>query len=161
MKRFLSAPLHAALLAWCWSGSAAADDPPATPLETPAPDAAPDAAPATAAEAPVGEQSAGPVGTVKGQLIDGSTKEPLPAATIQVVGGPSAIAELDGTYALRLPPGSYAIVFSTPEYVEQRRTITVAADQAVVIDAELAPAPRTGKAETIEVAGAIDTRKEI
>lgn len=101
-----------------------------------------------------------PTGTVKGRLVDSTTGEGLPAATIQVVGGPAAVAEIDGTFTLAVAPGSYTLVFSTPEYVEQRRTVAVTASGTVSLDLALAPVPRTGTAETIEVEGALDTRKD-
>src|ERR1043165_4595737 len=99
-------------------------------------------------------------GTVTGHLVDGSTQEGLPAATIHVVGGSSAVAEIDGTYSVTLAPGSYTLVFSTPEYVEQHRTVTIAPQRSVTLDLALVPVARTGKAETIEVHGALDTRKD-
>ena len=151
-----SLPILAALFLAGSSGIAAADDPPTAPPSAPAaePTGEADAAAAPASEPVVA------TGIVTGRLVDGGTQEGLPAAAIQVVGGPSLAAELDGTYALRLAPGTYTIVFSTPEYVAQRRTVTVAADQALALDVTLAPVPRTGAAETIEVHGAIDTRKD-
>jgi outer membrane receptor protein involved in Fe transport len=99
-------------------------------------------------------------GTVRGRLLDASTQEGLPAAAVRVLGGPSLATELDGTYTLKLAPGTYTLVFSTPEYVDQQRTVTVDADQVVGLDLALAPVPRSGKAETIEVYSAIDTRKD-
>lgn len=134
MKRSPFAPIQVALLVMWWPGIAAAD-----------------AIAGSAAEDPVG---------VTGRVVDGDTREGLAAATVQVIGGPSVTAELDGTYALRLPPGTYTLAFSTPEYVEQRRTVTVAASQAIALDVTLAPVPRTAAAETIEIHGAIDTRKD-
>lgn len=190
MKGSLSASIWVALILMWSSGLAAADDPapassPAAPsgqasTSTPrGPDVREPAESCSAGELsraagdlpvgvpPAGEPApaaqpptSGPVGTVTGRLVDGDTQEGLPAAAIQVLGGPPAVAELDGTYALALPPGTYTIVFSTPEYVEQRRTVAVTASQTVALDVVLAPAPRTGAAETIEVHGTIDTRKD-
>jgi hypothetical protein len=103
-----------------------------------------------------------PVATIHGRVLDASTQEGLPAAAIRVLGArsQSLAAELDGTYTLTLEPGTYTLVFSTPEYVDQRRTVTVAGAQTVALELALAPAPRSGKAETIEVYSAIDTRKD-
>jgi hypothetical protein len=101
---------------------------------------------------------------VTGRIVDASTQEGLPGASIRVLddsqGGSSLATELDGTYTLALAPGTYTIVISTPEYVEQRRTVTVGDAQAVALEVTLAPVPRTGAAETIEVYSAIDTRKD-
>src|SRR5665647_1433115 len=103
-------------------------------------------------------------GTIRGSLIDNNTKEGLPAATIQIKGAPSGdittVAELDGTYSIALPPGTYTIVFSTPEYIEQSRTITVADNQTADVNINLDPVPATGSEETIEITGTIDVRKE-
>lgn len=102
-------------------------------------------------------------GTITGHIYDGGTQEGLPAAAIRVLGGPageqSFTAELDGTYTLKLAPGNYTLVISTPEYVEQTRSVTVAAEP-LTLDVVLPPVPRTGKAETIEVYSALDTRKD-
>lgn len=100
---------------------------------------------------------------MKGRILDASTKEGLPAATIRVLDastGQSTAAELDGTYTLTLAPGTYTVVFSTPEYVEQRRTITVTGSQSVTLELSLAPVPRRGTQETIEVYSGLDTRKD-
>jgi len=144
------AMLAAGSAAVVFADDAAPKTPPATPSATPG-------------DTPSSESEAPPraaTGTVTGRLVDGSTHEGLPAATIQVVGGPSIVTELDGTYTLTLAPGTYVLVLSTPEYVEQRHNIAIREAQAVVLDAALAPVPRTGAAETIEVYGAIDARKD-
>ena len=123
-----------------------AETPPAPPAET-----APPAAPAATA-------------TIRGSLIDNNTKEGLPAATIQITsvagGDMTTVAELDGTYSIALPSGTYTIVFSTPEYMEQSRSITVADKQTADVNINLDPVPATGSEETIEITGTIDVRKE-
>jgi outer membrane receptor protein involved in Fe transport len=124
------------------------------PAEPPPPAADPAPAPATPAA----------TATIKGSLIDNNTKEPLPAATIQVkglaTGDITTVAELDGTYSIALPPGTYTIVFSTPEYIEHARTITVADSQTADLSVNLDPVPAVGTEETIEIVGTIDVRKE-
>jgi outer membrane receptor protein involved in Fe transport len=154
---------------------------PATPAPPPAPEPEPAPAPPTdgAPAQPSGDPGqppgdsqapaspaapSGPVGTVRGRVLDASTQEGLPAATIRVLdasgAGQSLAAELDGTYTLTLPPGAYTIEFSTPEYVDQRRTVTVADGQSVALELTLAPVPRQGKEEKIEVYSGLDTRKD-
>ncbi|MGE0395238.1 MAG: TonB-dependent receptor [Kofleriaceae bacterium] len=133
-----------------------ADTPPAPPAETP-----PVPAPPAQPEAP----KAGPTGTIKGSIIDNNTKVGLPAATIQVFGVPggdiTAASELDGTYKLDVPAGTYKFTFSTPEYIEQSKTITVPPKGEVEINLNLDPVPiETGSEETIEIVDRIDTRKE-
>jgi hypothetical protein len=163
MSRRCSALIYGPLVVAICAGVSRADDPtpngpPAPADPAPAPDDAPVDTPAPTGEAaPVDPAQ---IATVRGRLLDASTQEGLPAAAIRVLGGQSLATELDGTYALSLAPGTYTLVFSTPEYVEQRRTVTVAAAQTVALELALAPVPRSGKAETIEVYSAIDTRKD-
>jgi hypothetical protein len=101
--------------------------------------------------------------TITGSVIDNNTKEGLPAATIQVRGGPTGdqtiATELDGTYTLQLAPGTYAITFATPDYLEQTRTVTITASQQLELSLNLDPVPRQ-TAETIEIVDKLDTRKE-
>ncbi|HET9623695.1 MAG TPA: TonB-dependent receptor [Kofleriaceae bacterium] len=100
---------------------------------------------------------------IRGRVIDGATGEGMPAASIQVVGGAQITAELDGTYTLALPAGTYTIVISTPDYIEQRRTMTVTdpiTDPLIALDVTLAPVVRETGKETIEVFDVLDTRKD-
>jgi len=135
-----------------------AEAPPASapPAETPPP--AP--APAPVAEAPTIPAA----GTLKGSIIDNNTKLGLPAATIQVFGVPggdlTVVAELDGTYTVAIPAGTYKVTFSTPDYVEQTRTITIVASNDVNLDLNLDPVPLESGSETIEIVDRIDTRRE-
>src|SRR5688500_8153151 len=131
--------IAALIIALSWS--ARADDPPA--------------------EAPPAEEAPAPI-TVKGKILDSRSGEGLPAAAIQVKGGDaqSIATELDGTFSLALPPGTYTLIFSTPEYVEQSKKVVIREGKVVELDISLAPAVVQGKEETIEVVGTIDTRKE-
>lgn len=158
-----------------------ADSPPPAPAPTPAeappadapPASAPpvDAPPAEPPPAPPAEPApvAAPVAavgsaTIRGSLIDNNTKEGLPAATIQVRGVPggdiTTVAELDGTYSIAVPPGTYTLVFSTPEYIELQRSVTVADNQTADVSINLDPVPTNTGEETIEITGTIDSRKE-
>ena len=100
--------------------------------------------------------------TVTGKVVDKRSDEGLPAAYIQIKGaGTQTVAtELDGTFVLRLPAGTYKLTFSTPEFDEQTKTIVVEDGKVVELDISMAPTVVAGKAETIEVEGTIDTRKE-
>jgi outer membrane receptor protein involved in Fe transport len=162
MNRSLAILICIALIATSSVETAAADDPtPASPPAT-SPSDAPSSEATLPAEASGSAEAAPPagIGIVKGSVLDGGTELGLAVATIQVLGGQSIATEIDGTYTLSLAPGTYTIVFSTPEYVEQRRVITIAESQALALDVVLAPVPKTGAAETIEVYSAIDTRTD-
>lgn len=135
------------------------------PAEAPPAEAAPAEAPP--AEAPPAEaapaEAPPPMGTLKGRVIDTASKEGLPAATLVIKGGPTGdqtiATELDGTFTLSLAPGTYVIELSTPEYVEEKRTVVVTADQVIALDVGLAMVAQKGAEETIEVYDTIDTRK--
>lgn len=142
------------------SGADSAPNPPAAPTTPDAPPAdAPPGAGAPAAPAPAADAT----GTLTGHVVDGESEVGIAAATIRVIGGAAGeqtfTAELDGSFTVHLAPGSYTVVVATPEYVTQTRSLTVA-DAPVTLDVTLAPVPRTGKAETIEVYGGLDTRKD-
>jgi hypothetical protein len=99
---------------------------------------------------------------VRGKVLDARTGEGLPAAYIQIDGAEAqtVATELDGTFQLVLPPGAYKLTFSTPEFAEQTKTITVAAGKVVALSVTLAPSVVAAKEETIEVVDTIDKRKE-
>jgi len=114
------------------------------------------------ADSPPAEAPAPPPITVRGKVVDPRTGEGLPAAYVQVkTGEAQTIAtELDGTFQLALPPGTYQLSFTTPEFDEQAKTITVTEGKVVELSISLQPTVVVGKTETIEVHDTIDTRKE-
>lgn len=153
----MSNTLRALLLIAIASGLAHAEPEPApAPQTEPEPEPEPDVAPPP--------EPAPASGTIRGRVLDATTGEGLPAATIQLTGpgGAQTLAtELDGSYQLTLPPGAYTLTFSTPTYVDQLRTVTVVADGAVALELSLAAVPpQTGAGETIEIVDRIDTRRE-
>lgn len=136
---------------------AAADDPPAAPPAEPA-----TASPAPPVEPPAVEAPK-PTGTVVGKVLDQSTNEGLPAVSIQIKGGPDGdqmiASELDGTYRLTLAAGTYRLIFSTPDHIEQEKTVEVTDGAEVAMASIVLPlVPQMAKAETIEVYDTIDTR---
>ena len=103
-------------------------------------------------------------GYIVGRVVDGGTKEGLPAAYIQLKGGPDGdltlASELDGAFKLPVAPGTYTVEFTTPDYIPQARTITIASKQELVLgDVTLVLIPAKAKEETIEVYDTIDTHK--
>ena len=156
------------------TATAVADEP--TPAPTPAPDRAPadaaptdappaDAPPAAPAEPPPSPPpAAAPMGTVSGSVTDKLSEQGLPAAMIQIKGGADGdktiATELDGTYTIQLAPGTYKLIFSTPEFIEVEQTVTVVADKTTDLTLALEPVPKTATGETIEIVDRIDERKE-
>ncbi|MCC6899685.1 MAG: TonB-dependent receptor [Polyangiaceae bacterium] len=80
-------------------------------------------------------------GVIWGVLTDTKLKEPLPEATVTVVGTKvKAITDLDGRFRLELPPGTYAIRFFYELHKAERvQGIVVTAGQLVKVDAQLVP----------------------
>ncbi|HEY5927186.1 MAG TPA: TonB-dependent receptor [Kofleriaceae bacterium] len=155
--------IAALILALPFQYADAEEPAPAPPAEAPPAETPPAEAPAEAppGEAPPADAPPAPI-TVTGSVTDQRTGEGLPAAYIQIKGGEAqtVATELDGTFSLALPPGTYKLTFSTPEFDEQTKTITVKAGKVVELVITLAPTMVAGKAETIEVYDTIDTRKE-
>ena len=105
-----------------------------------------DAAPSPDDAADAGEESPSRPppkgkGVIWGVLTDTKLKEPLPEATVTVVGTKSAaITDLDGRFRLELQPGTYAIRFFYELHKAERvQGIVVAAGQVVKVDARLMP----------------------
>jgi hypothetical protein len=161
--------LIAALIVTLPLGFARADDPTpptaapptaAPPIDAPPAEAPPAEAPPT--EAPAAEAaSAAPI-SVKGIVTDPRTNEGLPAAYIKIQGAEAqtVATELDGTFELALPPGTYTLTFSTPEFDDVTKQVIVKAGAVVELDIQLQPTIVSGTEETIEIVDTIDTRKE-
>ncbi len=139
---------------------------PAAPTSEPPPNAPPTSPPSTTdgTTAPAAPAAIG-TGKIRGSVIDNNTKVGLPAATVQVFGVPGGdvtiAAELDGTFVLDVPAGTYKVTFSTVDYVEQSVTVTVPPSGEVEVASNLDPAAiEMGTEETIEIVDRIDARKE-
>lgn len=140
------------------TATARADEPaPAPPADNPPPPAEPAPPPESP---PAVEEPVQATGTVKGKLSDKISEEGLPAAMIQVQGQQSLATELDGTFTFVLPPGTYQITFSTPEFVDVTKTVVLAEGKTVELNLSLDPLPKTATGETIEIVDKIDERKE-
>jgi outer membrane receptor protein involved in Fe transport len=143
------------------TATASADDAPPPPPETPTeqPTEPPAAEPAPPEQPP----APAPKGKLTLRALDKVSGEGLPAATIIIKGATesqSLATELDGTFTVELAPGAYEITILTPDYIDERRRIEIAADQTVAAgDIALGMIQAKAKEETIEVYDTIDTRK--
>ncbi len=146
------------LIVACVFGTARADEPaPTPPTEAPPAETPP-------AEPPPAEPAPAPVvtGTIKGTIIDLQAQTGLPAVTIQIhgpAGAQTVASELDGTFKLELPPGQYTLTFSTPDFQDETRTVTIVEKQVAQLDLSMGPDVVKGKEETIEIYDTLDTRK--
>ncbi len=86
---------------------------------------------------------AGTTGKIVGRVIDSQTKEPLPGASIQIVGTTmGAYADEEGYYViLNVPPGTYTLKASFVGYKDMVvENVTVQADLTKEVNFELTPA---------------------
>ena len=77
-------------------------------------------------------------GTVKGNIIDKETKEPLTGATVQVVGTTQgAVADIDGNYTLQLPDGTYDLIVKYVGYLDIAMNGVKVGANAIVLNFEM------------------------
>jgi outer membrane receptor protein involved in Fe transport len=69
-------------------------------------------------------------GRVTGKVVD-NRNEPLPGVTIQVNGGAGVLSNVDGTYELKLEPGTYTLTFSYVSFESKKITEVIVKDGAV------------------------------
>ncbi len=97
-----------------------------------------------------------PVGRVSGRIIDAYQAQPLPGATVEVVGTTtSTVTDLDGRYTLRLTTGAHQIKVTLPGFAERTLAVEVPTTSAgAVVDATLSVA---GVSETVSVSAEGDS----
>ena len=79
-------------------------------------------------------------GVITGTIYDQESSEPLPSATIRVIGtGRSMLANDQGQYRLRLEPGTYQLRFSHVAHYSELRELLVT-DADTVLDVGMRPA---------------------
>lgn len=90
-----------------------------------------------------------PAGTLRGRVIDALSKDPLPGARIAIVGtGKGAVSGLDGSFRLRLDPGTYSLRITYSGYRDTTYVINMSdADQS--LDFGLARNTTPGKEITV------------
>ena len=55
--------------------------------------------------------------SLMGQVVDAETLAPIPGVLVEIVGLGSTMTAANGTYGIiNIPPGSYTIRFSHPDY---------------------------------------------
>ncbi len=64
-------------------------------------------------------QQPGPVGTISGFVYDATTGSPVRQATVQIQGQPETQTntDIDGQYAIKLPPGTYVVEIRAEKYM--------------------------------------------
>src|SRR5688572_17891860 len=105
-------------------------------------------------------------GIITGRITDATTREPIPAAQVSVVGTTTgAGTNSEGQYTIRgVRPGSVELRVLRVGFSEQKQTVTVAAGQTVTADFALSPVPislapvvttATGEQRRIELGNSI------
>ncbi len=87
--------------------------------------------------------ASGSLSTLKGVVTDASTQQPLPGATVKLVGEGLDTTGTQGRYAFTVEAGSYSLVVSAPGFVTKTLTKNVAASSAVTLDVALQHTPAT------------------
>jgi TonB-dependent starch-binding outer membrane protein SusC len=73
--------------------------------------------------------------TITGVITDRFSGETLPGANVMVKGTTTGtVTDIDGNYTLNLTPGSHTIVFSYVGYSQREESITIAADETLVLN---------------------------
>ncbi len=79
-------------------------------------------------------------GVITGTIYDQESSEPLPSATVRVMGtGRSMLANDQGQYRLRLEPGTYRLKFSHVAHYSELRELQITASDTV-LDIRMRPA---------------------
>ena len=92
-----------------------------------------------------------PSGIVRGVITDLNDGLPIAGATVAATpGGRTATTGSDGTYRLRLRPGSYSLSINATNYVGQTRPLVLADGDDTTIDAALAAAVAQVNPDVVE-----------
>jgi outer membrane receptor protein involved in Fe transport len=102
-------------------------------------------------------------GTVAGTVFDAATAQPVRQAAVEVEGiaGKTATTDLDGKYAIQLPPGKYKIKFTAQNYSPTTvDEVEVVAGEVVEASTVMANAGTVTTVEVTERVGAIAATAE-
>ena len=75
--------------------------------------------------------------TLKGIVTDGNTNETLIGVTVVMADGLGTVTNLDGEYLLKVPSGSYTVVYRYVGYDNQKINIALAAGEEKMLDVKL------------------------
>jgi outer membrane receptor protein involved in Fe transport len=89
-------------------------------------------------------------GRIVGEIIDQANGFPLPGVTIEGPNNRVVVSDLDGKYAIDLPPGSQTVRFVMDGYATQTVTVSVVPGRPATVDVAL---PLGRFAETVVVSG--------
>ncbi len=95
--------------------------------------------------------------SLRGRVIDGPSAQAIPGATVQATPARTVTGE-DGSFSLELPPGTWVLTISAPEYLDQ--TISVEVGDEPLRDLEISLFQMGEFSETVEVRAVRPRRQE-
>lgn len=95
---------------------------------------------------------------INGKVLDFKTKEPIIGANIDC-GNQSSITDIDGSFELSVEDGTYDIKISYLGYTNYSKSITVANNQTISVDAELSEEAKNVLGQDIVITGSLFERK--
>jgi TonB-dependent starch-binding outer membrane protein SusC len=80
----------------------------------------------------------GATGTVRGTVVDSTSRQPIPGVTVVVEGTPrGTLTRDDGSYQLPVPPGTQRLRVTRIGYAPQTRDVSVSAGASVTADFQM------------------------
>jgi outer membrane receptor protein involved in Fe transport len=108
------------------------------------------------AVSPVSAQETAPAGrgTAAGTIVDAANARPIVGATVEVLGDPGGRERTgtEGRFRIDLPPGTYRLRISAPNFGETTLDkVVITEGRSTMADASLKPVPRSAKRAGVEV----------
>jgi len=103
------------------------------------------------------------MGMIAGQLYDASNGQPIREAVVEAIGAASSktVSDLEGTYRLSLPPGTYQLKIAAANYLPASvEGLEVHADEITDGSTVLASASKVTKVEVVESVSAVAATAE-
>ncbi|MDX2086433.1 MAG: TonB-dependent receptor [Kofleriaceae bacterium] len=91
------------------------------------------------------------VATVRGKVIDRTSKAPVAGALI-AVGNELAASDDDGAFTIALPPGRYTLEVSAPFLVTKRAMLQLSGDRVLVLEVDAADEAKGERIEIVDIA---------
>ena len=93
-------------------------------------------------------------GTAAGTIVDAANARPIVGATVEVLGDPGGRERTgtEGRFRIDLPPGTYRLRISAPNFGETTLdNVVITEGRSTMADASLKPIPRSAKRTGVEV----------
>jgi iron complex outermembrane receptor protein len=98
-------------------------------------------------------------GVVKGKIADSKTNDPLIGVNITADSSHATVTDMDGTYELRLPAGSYLITLSYVGYKESKKNIDVKIGDSIQLDLPMEEEAKNVLGDELVITGSLFQKK--